>query len=147
MTRHDPNTASCLQNPTLIRGGSYADDQINGRSTGAWPSLRPIACHNIGFRVALSVEAVKSAKQESPAVTQQEPLPPTFKNSIGMEFVIVPKGKSWLGGGKDKLGDKEVEIPADFYLGKYEVTQEEWEKVMGENPSHFSRNGRAARTR
>ncbi len=68
-------------------------------------------------------------------------LPPTFKNSIGMEFVIVPKGKSWLGGGKDKLGDQEVEIPADFYLGKYEVTQEEWEKVMGENPSHFSRTG------
>ena len=74
-------------------------------------------------------------------MTKQEPLPPTFKNSIGMEFVLVPKGKSWLGGGKDKLGDKEVEIPADFYLGKYEVTQEEWEKVMGENPSHFSRTG------
>jgi formylglycine-generating enzyme required for sulfatase activity len=69
------------------------------------------------------------------------PLPATHKNSLGMEFVIVPKGKSWLGGGKDKLGDKEVEIPADFYLGKYEVTQEEWEKVMGENPSHFSRAG------
>ncbi len=67
--------------------------------------------------------------------------PPTFTNSIGMEFVIVPKGKSWLGGGKDKLGDQEVEIPADFYLGKYEVTQEEWEKVMGENPSSFSRTG------
>jgi formylglycine-generating enzyme required for sulfatase activity len=66
---------------------------------------------------------------------------PTFKNSIGMEFVIVPKGRSWLGGGKDRLGDKEVEIPADFYLGKYEVTQEEWEKVMGENPSFFSRKG------
>lgn len=69
------------------------------------------------------------------------PLPPTYKNSLGMEFVIVPKGKSWLGGGNDRLGDKEVEIPADFYLGKYEVTQEEWEKVMGENPCHFSRNG------
>jgi serine/threonine protein kinase/Leucine-rich repeat (LRR) protein len=74
-------------------------------------------------------------------VAKQEPLPPTFKNNIGMEFVIVPKGKSWLGGGKDRLGDKEVEIPADFYLGKYEVTQEEWEKVMGENPSAFSRAG------
>jgi formylglycine-generating enzyme required for sulfatase activity len=68
-------------------------------------------------------------------------LPPTFKNGIGMEFVIVPKGKSWLGGGKDKLGDKEVVIPADFYLAKYEVTQEEWEKVMEENPSWFSRTG------
>ncbi len=58
-----------------------------------------------------------------------------------MEFVIVHKGKSWLGGGRDKLGDKEVEIPADFYLGKYELTQEEWTQVMGENPSHFSRTG------
>lgn len=67
--------------------------------------------------------------------------PPTFTNTLGMEFVLVPKGKSWLGGGNDKLGDKEVEIPADFYLGKYEVTQEEWEKVLGENPSHFSRTG------
>jgi formylglycine-generating enzyme required for sulfatase activity len=68
-------------------------------------------------------------------------LPSTFTSSLGIEFVIVPKGKSWLGGGKDKLGDREVEIPADFYLGKYEVTQEEWEQVMGENPSHFSRTG------
>jgi formylglycine-generating enzyme required for sulfatase activity len=68
-------------------------------------------------------------------------LPPTFKNSIGMEFVIVPKSKSWLGGGKDKLGDQEVEIPADFYLGKYEVTQEEWTQVMGYNSSAFSRKG------
>jgi formylglycine-generating enzyme required for sulfatase activity len=34
-----------------------------------------------------------------------------------------------------------VEIPADFYLGKFEVTQEEWTQVMGENPSHFSRTG------
>ena len=71
----------------------------------------------------------------------QSSSPSTFKNTLGMEFVLVPKGKSWVGGGKDKLGDKEVEIPADFYLGKYEVTQEEWEKIMGENPSFFSRTG------
>ena len=58
-----------------------------------------------------------------------------------MEFVIVPKGRSWLGGGKDKPGTQRVEMPADFYLGKYEVTQEEWARVMGENPSHFSRTG------
>ena len=75
------------------------------------------------------------------SIAKQEILPPIYKNTIGMEFLIVPKGKSWLGGGQDKPGDQEVEIAADFYLGKYEVTQEEWEKVMSENPSHFSRNG------
>jgi formylglycine-generating enzyme required for sulfatase activity len=56
--------------------------------------------------------------------TKQESLLPTYTNNLGMEFVKVPKDKSWLGG-EDRLGDKEVEIPADFYLGKYEVTQEE----------------------
>jgi eukaryotic-like serine/threonine-protein kinase len=59
----------------------------------------------------------------------------------------VPKGKSWLGGGSGVVGEHgvepvhEVEIVQDFYLGKYEVTQEEWQKVMGRNPSSFVRNG------
>ncbi len=59
-----------------------------------------------------------------------------------MEFVLVPKGKSWLGGGGGKPGEKEVEMPRDFYLGKYLVTQEEWQSVMGNNPSYFSRPGK-----
>ena len=33
--------------------------------------------------------------------------------------------------------DHEVTITKPFYLGKYEVTQEQWEAVMGSNPSHF----------
>ena len=53
----------------------------------------------------------------------------------------MPKGKSWLGGGGGKPGDKEVEITDDFYLGKYEVTQEEWEKVMGSNPEPLLTRG------
>lgn len=69
------------------------------------------------------------------AVPQTEPLPPTFKNSIGMEFVIVPKGKSWLGGGKNRFGKQEVKFANDFYLGKFEVTQDQWLQVMGVNPS------------
>ena len=69
-------------------------------------------------------------------------LPATFTNSLGMEFVLVPKGKSWLGGGGGKPGDKEVEITDDFYLGKYEVTQEEWEKVMGSQSQPLLASGR-----
>jgi len=88
----------------------------------------------------------KSAQTALPAVAPPPPakhfgIPVEYTNSIGMEFVIVPKGKSWLGGGNGKPGDNEVEIPADFYLGMYEVTQEEWTQVMGENPSCFSHTG------
>lgn len=83
----------------------------------------------------VTITVIDTAKTLKP-----ETLPPMFRNSIGMEFVIVPKGKSWLGGSKNKLGN-EVEVPAEFYMGKYEVTQEEWEKVMEENPSFFSRSG------
>ena len=69
------------------------------------------------------------------------PLPATYKNGIGMEFVKVPKGTAWLGGGAGNQGETKVVIEQDFYLGKYEVTQAEWEAVTGLNPSHFSRTG------
>jgi formylglycine-generating enzyme required for sulfatase activity len=56
-----------------------------------------------------------------------------------MAFVLVPRGKFWRGGGGGKPGTAEITIPYDFYLGKYEVTQEQWQAVMGFNPSHHSR--------
>jgi formylglycine-generating enzyme required for sulfatase activity len=86
---------------------------------------------------------VGNAPSGTPALkeTKSATLPVTYTNSMGMEFVLVPRGKSWLGGGEGKPGDKEVEIKEDFYLGKYEVTQEEWQNVTGANPSHFSHAG------
>ncbi len=77
----------------------------------------------------------------APTAKQSEKLPPTYTNGLGMQFVLVPKGTSWLGGGGGRPGYKEVGIPQDFYLGKYEVTQQEWLKVLGANPSWFSRTG------
>ncbi|MCE9525213.1 MAG: protein kinase [Planctomycetales bacterium] len=127
----------------IIARGNHLVTKVNGTQTAE--------CDDPGSRfhagcIALQVLNPQTIVQfrkieirELPA--SSEPLPPTYKNTLGMEFVIVPKGKSWLGGGNGKLGDNEVMISADFYLGKYEVTQEEWEKVMGENPSHFSRIG------
>jgi formylglycine-generating enzyme required for sulfatase activity len=59
----------------------------------------------------------------------------------GMEFVWVPGGSFEMG---DLFGDGyEREKPVHtveldgFWLGKYPVTQAQWEKVMGNNPSHF----------
>src|SRR5262249_14559376 len=69
-------------------------------------------------------------------------------NSIGMKLVLIPKGKFRMGSPKaekKRSADEkqhEVEITRPFYMGVYEVTQEEFKKVMGYNPSYFSADGK-----
>jgi formylglycine-generating enzyme required for sulfatase activity len=68
-------------------------------------------------------------------------------NSIGMKLVLVPPGKFTMGSPKtekdrgDDEQEHEVEITRPFYLGAFEVTQAQYEKVMGTNPSWFSVTG------
>jgi serine/threonine protein kinase/formylglycine-generating enzyme required for sulfatase activity len=95
----------------------------------------------ISLKVELLGGKLQIVQDGQVVVARDVPLAKTFKNPLGMEFVLVPKGKFWMGGTGGNVGDKEAEIPYDFYLGKYQVTQEEWEKVTGQNPSHFSRTG------
>jgi formylglycine-generating enzyme required for sulfatase activity len=73
--------------------------------------------------------------------------PPSFTNSIGMEFVLIPAGTFMMGSPDSDTEARNDEKPAhrvtisqSFYLGKYPVTQAQWETVMGNNPSHFKDN-------
>jgi uncharacterized protein (TIGR02996 family) len=56
-------------------------------------------------------------------------------------WCLVPAGTFWMGGGGGVAGEKQVEISHAFYLASYPVTQGEWQAVMGNNPSYFSRDG------
>jgi hypothetical protein len=90
--------------------------------------------------------------------TLPEELVREFVNSLGMRLVLVGPGKFLMGSpaneegrdapwyrGADAEHQHEVEITRPFYIGVHPVTQEQYEKVMGENPSHFTReNGGAA---
>jgi formylglycine-generating enzyme required for sulfatase activity len=65
-------------------------------------------------------------------------------NSIGMEFVLIPAGEFMMGSSdadKEAFDNEKpqhrVTISQPFYLGKYTVTQAQWEAVMGSNPSGF----------
>ena len=63
-----------------------------------------------------------------------------YTNSIGMEFMLIPAGTFMMGSEKGYADEKpqhRVTISRPFYLGKYEVTQAQWEAVMGNNPSRF----------
>jgi formylglycine-generating enzyme required for sulfatase activity len=59
---------------------------------------------------------------------------------IMMTFVCLRKGAFYMGGGGGKPGAK-TEIKDDFEIAVYTVTQGQWQAVMGNNPSEFSRRG------
>jgi formylglycine-generating enzyme required for sulfatase activity len=65
-------------------------------------------------------------------------------DGVKMEFVLIPAGKFVMGSSNDENGryndeepQHEVTIGKPFYMGKYEVTQEQYEKLIKENPSNF----------
>lgn len=64
-------------------------------------------------------------------------------NSIGMKLAWIHPGSFLIGSPENEVGrfsdevQHKVKIPFGFYMGIYPVTQAEWLKVMGNNPSHF----------
>jgi len=64
-----------------------------------------------------------------------------FVNSIGMKLVRVPKGEFVMGsrpGNPNADGDERahaVTLTRDYWIGAFEVTQSQYERVMGRNPS------------
>jgi formylglycine-generating enzyme len=89
--------------------------------------------------------SIPSAKARAPIPKQPElPIELAFEIATGvkMKFCWIPPGKATLGSPKeekDRIAD-EMEhkfVTKGFWLGKYPVTQTEWQAVMGDNPSHF----------
>ena len=60
---------------------------------------------------------------------------------VSLELLIVPAGKFTMGSPISEPGrtnnelEHEVTISKSFFLGKYEVTQAQWEAIMDDNPS------------
>ena len=100
------------------------------------------------------------AKRRQKATAQGLGVPVEQDIEIGkgvkMTFVLIPAGEFLMGspptsspqelknlfGGEVRWYEAEfpqhrVKISRPFWLGKYEVTQEQWQAVMGNNPSNF----------
>ncbi|MEE3371779.1 MAG: SUMF1/EgtB/PvdO family nonheme iron enzyme [Planctomycetota bacterium] len=70
-------------------------------------------------------------------------VPVALTNSIGLKLRLVPAGKFLMGSALD-VADRgqdesqhEVVLSTPYYLGVYEVTQGQYEQVMGKNDSKF----------
>ena len=59
---------------------------------------------------------------------------------VALQLVRIPAGPFMMGdanGGTSEKPVHQVTITKPYYLGKYEVTQPQWQAVMGKNPSQF----------
>ena len=59
---------------------------------------------------------------------------------VTLKMVYIPSGEFMMGSERGSGGGRpvhRVRITKGFYLGAYEVTQAQWQSVMGSNPSHF----------
>jgi len=103
----------------------------------------------------------KTAKSEKPGRSKAPKMPKELAidlpGGVKMEFVLIPAGEFVMGSSdaerqvalaeekdgwaKDRIPTEgpqhKVKISHPFYLGKYEVTQAQWQAVMGSNPSQF----------
>lgn len=70
-------------------------------------------------------------------------LPVDYEVDLGkgvkMGFVLIPAGEFMMGGDGEYDGKPihKVRLSKPFYVGKYPVTQAQWQAVMGKNPSGF----------
>jgi len=75
--------------------------------------------------------------QESWAAYLKTPV--VLENSVGGRLTLIPPGEYQRGGGAKTF---RVRITRPFYFGTHEVTQAEYTRVMGTNPSEFQGDGR-----
>jgi uncharacterized protein (TIGR02996 family) len=78
------------------------------------------------------------------------PCVPVVVNSIGMPLVFIPPGRFVMGSPETEANRfategplHKVELTRPFLVGAGPVTQEEYRRVMGSNPSRFHRRGKS----
>ena len=138
----------------VFRGGSWRKHRADDcRSAYRYWYSSSDRYSSVGFRLVRAVtdtgpQAPRRpvvTPDAGPAVSPTTTTPPPVQgtelvNSIGMKFRLIQPGSFMMGSEKGHDDEKpvhKVTLSKGFYMGAYEVTQEEWEKVMGSNPSRF----------
>ncbi|TAF50831.1 MAG: tetratricopeptide repeat protein, partial [Oscillatoriales cyanobacterium] len=88
--------------------------------------------------IAVDKYGKQTSKQSGKAYQKEEDL----GNGVKLEMVHIPASSFMMGSPSGEGSDSErpqhqVTFAQPFYLGKYAITQEQWQAVMGNNPSGF----------
>ncbi|MEZ6121722.1 MAG: bifunctional serine/threonine-protein kinase/formylglycine-generating enzyme family protein [Planctomycetaceae bacterium] len=127
------------------------------------PKAIPAAIADDDFQAVAPFNSIRARKYQQACAAHLK-LPVDFTNSIGMTFRLIPPGKFTIGCSAKEIAaarpylhtayesdrparcDSEgpqqvVTITKPFYLGTTEVTQQQFQTVVGRNPSSYSKNG------
>ncbi len=129
----DPNQRALPQ--TLL----YTGDRL---SLGADAQVQLVVLsdlHKERLRPGTEATIRRKGCEPADAIAERDP-------DILMTFVRLPKGTFYMGWGTDPMTGKMTQgvktpIAEDFEIAVHDVTQGQWQAVMGENPSYFSRFG------
>ena len=118
-----PDGGNTWQGPLTAVSGAVGKEQTSGTSKSiTWDVLKePGFTQLFGDNIQFKIKAF-------------------YQRLVDIEMVWVEGGSFMMGsnaGGGDEKPVHKVTLNG-FYMGKYEVTQEQWVKVMGNNPSRFS---------
>ena len=97
-------------------------------------------------RAVAPFDAAQAAAHQL-AWAEQAGVPVAVKNSLGMELVLMPAGEFTMGSPEEEARRLPEETPhrvvltRPFRLAACEVTQGQWEAIMGDNPAYWSPDG------
>lgn len=129
------------QQPLLVRGGCYKHaPSLCDSATRHWKGRRPKNSYFMrGLRLAVTPDGEETPKELTLELT----------DDVSMEFVYIPPGKFIMGGDREVISKDrvaladtpkhEVILTRGFYLGKYEVTQQQYEAIMDKQQGHAAR--------
>jgi len=148
----DPQGPSSGQG-RVVRGGSWLSDAAGIRSASRGFDSPEYRGNWLGFRVcatvrtqAATVARIAEGKTADITAPTKDTMPPPPKES-GIDMVKIPAGTFLMGSPKDEKDryddelQHQVTISRSFWIGKYPVTQKQWQDLMGNNPSAFKKAG------
>jgi formylglycine-generating enzyme required for sulfatase activity len=140
--QYDGTTTATVTGTAAISGKIAADTVTVSAGTAAFADKYVGAGKAVifsGYSLG-GADAVNYSLSAQPSVTADiKPL------NIGIEMVPIPAGTFVMGSPVSEAGSyiderpqHSVTLTSGFYMGKYPVTQEQYQAVMGSNPSYFT---------
>jgi formylglycine-generating enzyme required for sulfatase activity len=150
----------------VTRGGSWASGPENLRAVSRGRDAETYAGSHLGLRIArlpdgltrrapppLDCSGAEGAEAKAILAAQRawakylgetshvRSFPLDGRGEVTVEMMLLPPGKFWQGNEKSPVL---ITLSQPLWVGKYEVTQRQYEAVMGRNPAHFLREGAEA---